>query len=140
MQIRFYKKEDYPKLIELYKKSDQFKLDEVTDSEEGIARKIEKDPESLLVAEENKQIVGSVSIIEDGRIALLFRLIASPTSFDKNDILKALVEKSESILKERGYLEMHNTAPTNDLNALMESKKINFKEGNVSTWFWKKIK
>lgn len=140
MQIRFYKKEDYQGLIDLYKKSDQFKLDEVTDSEEGIARKIKKDPESLLIAEENGQIVGSVSLIEDGRIALLFRLIASPDSPNKDNILKALVEKSESILKERGYLEMHNTAPTNDLNALMERKKLNFEEGNVYTWFTKKIK
>ncbi len=53
---------------------------------------------------------------------------------------KALVEKSESILKNRGYLEMHNTAPTNDLNALMERRKLKFRKGNVYTWFWKKIK
>ena len=140
MRIRYYKQTDYKKLIDLYKLSDQFKFDEVTDSEEGITRKIEKDPESLLVAEENGQIVGSVSIIEDGRIGLLFRLIASPDNPNKDDILKALVEKSESILKNRGYLEMHNTAPTNDLNALMERRKLKFRKGNVYTWFWKKIK
>lgn len=139
MQIRFYKSSDYQQLIALYKKSDQFKFDEVTDSESGITRKIEKDPESLLVTEENQQIVGSVSIIEDGRIALLFRLVADSTNSNKDEILKSLVEKAEAIVKDRGYLEVHNTAPTNDLNALMEREKLGFKQGDTYTWFWKKI-
>jgi len=140
MNLRYYKQTDYKKLIDLYKQSEQFKLDEVTDSEEGLTRKVEKDPESLLVAEDNGRIVGSVSIIEDGRIALLFRLVADPTRSDKDEILKDLTEKSELILKTRGYQEMHNTAPTNDINALMERKKLGFQEGNTYTWFWKKIK
>ncbi len=139
MQIRFYIPADYPALVALYKRSDQFKFDEVTDSESGITKKVEKDPESLLVAEEGGMIVGSVSIIEDGRIALLFRLVANPTYPDKDLVLKALVEKAESIFKDRGYLEVHNTAPTNDLNALMERKKLGFNQGETYTWYWKKI-
>ena len=140
MRIRYYKQTDYQKLIGLYRKSDQFKFDEVTDSEEAITRKVEKDPVSLLVAEDNGIIVGSVSIIEDGRIALLFRLVADPNRSDKDEILKDLAEKSELILKTRGYREMHNTAPTNDINALMERRKLGFQEGNTYTCFWKNIK
>lgn len=139
MQIRNYSQTDYEQLISLYKQSDQFKFDEVTDSEAGLARKVEKDPDSLLIAEEEGKIVGSVSIIEDGRIALLFRLIADPNTTNKDEILKALVEKAEAIVKARGYLEMHNTAPTNDLNALMERERLGFTQGGTYTWFWKKI-
>lgn len=139
MEVRFYKPSDYQALANLYKQSDQFKFNEVKDSEEALKKKIERDPESLLIAEDNNQIVGSVSIVEDGRLALLFRLVAVPG--DNHDaILKALTDEVEVILKKRGFLEMHNTAPMNDLNALMERRKLGFEEGSVYTWFWKKIK
>ncbi len=137
MQVRSYKSSDYQALIELYGKSDEFKVDKVTDSEANISRKIEKDPESLLVVEDNGEIVGSVSIVEDGRIALLFRLVAVNTN--KEDILKMLLTEAESILKKRGYEQMHNTAPTNDLNGIMERNKLGFKQGDTYTWFWKEF-
>jgi hypothetical protein len=137
MQVRSYKSSDYKALIDLYGKSDEFKVDKVTDSEANISRKIEKDPESLLVVEDNGQIVGSVSIIEDGRIALLFRLVAVNTN--KEDILKMLLAEAESILKKRSYAQMHNTAPTNDLNAIMERNKLGFKQGDTYTWCRKEL-
>lgn len=76
-----------------------------------------------------------MSIIEDGRIALLFRLVAN-----NEEILKALIQKAESLLTERGYEEVHNTAPLNDLNALMQRERLGFNKGNPYMWFWKKIK
>lgn len=139
MNIRSYHPSDYKQLATLYKHSDQFKFDEVTDSEVNISRKIERDPDSLLVSENEGQIVGSVSIIEDGRIAILFRLVASPTASDADTILQALVQSAGIILKERGFREMHNTAPTNDLNAVMERQRLGFKSDETYTWFWKKI-
>lgn len=135
MNIRPYQPSDYKQLTTLYKHSDQFKFDEVTDSEVNISRKIERDPESLVIAEHEGQIVGSVSIIEDGRIAILFRLVASADA-----ILQALVQSAEDLLKKRGYGQMHNTAPTNDLNAIMERQRLGFKSGETYTWFWKEIK
>ncbi len=140
MNIRPYQPSDYKQLATLYKHSDQFKFDEVTDSEVNVSRKIERDPESLLVAEHEEQIVGSVSVIEDGRIAILFRLIASPIATDADAILQALIQSAGDLLKKRGYSEMHNTAPTNDLNAVMERQRLGFKSGETYTWFWKEIK
>jgi hypothetical protein len=136
MRVRFYTPADYQQLCNLYKHSDQFEFDEVTDSEENLIRKIKRDPESLLVVEENGKIVGSVSVIEDGRIALLFRLVA----LDNNqDTLQKLIIEAENILRKRGYEEVHNTAPLEDLSALMEREKLGFNKGKPYMWFWKKI-
>jgi hypothetical protein len=139
MQIRFFRTTEYSQLIELYKKSDQFKVDEVTDSEVGITTKVLRDPESILVVEYGEILIGSVSIIEDGRIALLFRLVVDPTYPLKQEVLTTLVEKAEGIVKSRGCSQVHSIAPSNDLNALMERRQLEFQEGSAYTWFWKKL-
>lgn len=140
MNVRSYQPSDYQKLIDLYKQSDQFKVDEVTDSEEGLNKKIARDPESVLLVEANGEIVGSVSLIEDGRIALLFRLVTKASYQENKEVLQVLLNEAESILSKRGYKEVHNTAPANDMNALMERKSLGFQEGEIYTWFWKELK
>lgn len=131
MQIRYYQDQDYDQLVNLYKRSSQFDFDEITDSKEGLMRKIRRDPESLLVAEENK-IIGSVSIIEDGRIAWIFRLVG-----DNNVVIKALVDKAEEILRKKGYKNVHSFAPSTNQEALEERKKLGFTQGKNYIWFWK---
>lgn len=138
MTIRPYLPTDYAALATLYKHSDQFTFDEVTDSESNLNRKISRDSDSILVAEENG-LVGSVSIIEDGRIALLFRLVVSPLLPNSEDILVKLVSSAEALLKERGYLEVHTTAPANDLTSLMQRQRFGFVAGEAYTWYWKKL-
>ncbi len=139
MKIHYYQPQDYEQLIDLYKQSDQFKFDEVTDSRENITRKIERDSESILLARENEQLVGSVSIIEDGRIALLFRLVTKASEQKNDEILKVLLQEAESILKKRGYTEVHNTAPLNDMKALTERERIGFQKGDPYMWYWRRI-
>lgn len=139
MKIEFYKDEDYDKLIELYKTSTQFSIDKVTDSKESLSRKIERDPGSILLVKDEDSIIGSVSIIEDGRMALLFRLAVSPDVPDKEMILKFLLSRSEEILKDRGYKEVHNTAPSGHKVALSERGDLGFKKGAEYSWFWKTI-
>lgn len=60
IKIRFYTDQDYDQLANLYRKSREFKLDEVTDSQENLLRKITKDPESIMIAEDNSHIIGSL--------------------------------------------------------------------------------
>lgn len=139
MKIEFYKDADYQQLIALYETSKQFPADAVTDSKEGLFSKISRDPESVLLAKEDNKLIGSVSIIEDGRIALLFRLVVSPESHDQNSVLKLLVSKSEEILKEKGYKEVHNTSPSDNEDALSEREILGFKKGSEYTWFWKSL-
>jgi hypothetical protein len=139
MKIRYYLPSDYSQLIKLYQTSGEFKVDEITDSEDNIKRKIERDPKSILLAEENGELLGSVSIIEDGRIALLFRFVAKGSNEEKENISKQILHEAESLLKDRGYEEVHNTVPLDDLTALTEKEGIGFTKGNAYMWFWKKI-
>lgn len=138
MEIRYYQDKDYDWLIEFYGKSDEFKADDVTDSRENLLRKITRDPESILLALEGDQVRGSVSIIEDGRIAILFRLIADePEGESGAPVLKQLVDSAEDILKGRGYTEVHNTAPSKNLRSLERRKELGFSLGNQYNWYWK---
>lgn len=134
MKVRQYQNKDYGQLIKLYKQSTQFDFDEVTDSKEGITRKIHRDPESILVTEEKGKIIGSLSIIEDGRIAWLFRLVGN-----NDEVVKTLISEAEEILRKRGYKNVHNFAPFNNQQALGERTKLGFIQGKNYIWFWKEL-
>lgn len=139
MIVKYYTPLDYFKLIELYKLSDQFEIDQITDSQELINRKVERDPESILIVEHEGTYLGSVSIVEDGRIALLFRLVVHPQVNQKEDVLKMMIGKVEEILKQRGFVEAHNPVPLENQTAHQERIDLGFQQGKNYSWFWKKL-
>ncbi len=73
--IRSYSSSDYEQVTALYKQSTLYggQFDENRDSKERLQKRIEAEPDAILVAEQNKKIVGTVSLVEDGRVAWLFR-------------------------------------------------------------------
>ena len=75
MNIRQYRTEDYGQLKALYLQSELFggQFDENRDSVEKLQKRVEADPNAILVAESGGVICGTVSLIEDGRVAWLFR-------------------------------------------------------------------
>lgn len=75
MNIRPYSLEDYGQVIDLYRQTDLYggQFDENCDSKERLRKRVEADPDAILVAEQEGEIVGTVSLIEDGRVAWLFR-------------------------------------------------------------------
>ena len=54
-------------------------------------------------------------------------------------ILLELIKKAELLLKERGYKEVHNTAPVGKEEAIQIRLKAGFTKGKDYTWFWKKL-
>ena len=140
MKIRPYYSEDYEALIDLYRTSEEFEVDPETDSERMLARKIERDPESVLVLEQEGELLASVSIIEDGRIALLFRLVVKEEVVEQpGKLLQELVAYAEEILRERGYSEVHCMAPARwELGADVR-RSLGFTPGNEYRWFWKEL-
>ena len=136
MENRFYTSKDYQSLIQLYKNSSEFEFDEITDSLEALERKINKDSQSILVAYDNHELVGSVSIIEDGRIAILFRLVATDND---TTITTQLIARAENLLVEKGFEEVHSIAPIDNQAAEEIREKSKFTKGNTYHWFWKKI-
>lgn len=136
IEIKKYDDSNYSALVALYKSSNEFDFDEVTDSKESISKKIEKDPESVLLAYDEEKLVGSVSIIEDGRIALLFRLV---TKMDSGDVAQKLISHAEEILSRRGYKEVHITGPSGNQVATALREGSGFKKGKRYDWFWKNL-
>lgn len=136
VSLRYYTKADYDDLTMLYKTSDEFEFDVVTDSRQSLSRKIESDPESIVLAYQGEDLIGSVSLVEDGRIAILFRLVVR----DNNSrITKELILHAEKILSKRGYKEVHITGPAENQTATEVRESSGFRKGKRYDWFWKKI-
>ncbi len=73
-----------------------------TDTPEALQRKIERDPESIIVAEEEGEVVGNVFLVEDGWMPWIFRL-AVRQDYQERGIGSLLMDEAERRLKARGY-------------------------------------
>lgn len=136
MTIRPYQAGDYRWVKQIYEDTGFY--DEITDSEERINRKLERDPQSILVAEDSNEVVGTVSLIEDGRIAWLFRLFIQKDHLEQGVELQ-LIEAATAIAKERGYNEVHIFAPEEKEQLKAVYIEQGFARGNLYRWFWKKL-
>lgn len=139
MIIRNYQPEDYEGLIGLYKNSALYggQFDENRDSADKINAIAAVDPERILIAEQEGKIIGTVSLIEDGRVAWLFRFAVLPSA---PEATKRLYEGASEILRSRGHHEVLVYAPANDPNFVQRYQdELGFKKGNDYTCFWKGI-
>lgn len=139
MNIRTYQESDYDQLKNLYLQSTEFAFDEETDAPHRLAEKMRRDADSIIVMVDGEEIIGSVCLIEDGRIALLFRLVALPARDDQNEILRNLIKHAEGLAKERGYKELHNMAPAEGVGACTVREDAGFSKGNAYAWYWKTL-
>lgn len=72
-----------------------------SDTREEIAKKLQRDPDLFLVAEENGKIIGTVLGGYDGRRGLVYHL-AVAESYRGNGLGTALMNELESRLKAKG--------------------------------------
>jgi predicted N-acetyltransferase YhbS len=137
ISVRNYRSSDYESIKDLYLQSSTFGglFDEDRDSVERLNKQSESDPESILVAEENGKVIGTVSILENMRFAWLMRFAV------KNELAsKALFERSSEILKKRGHLQVLVYAPSNEKQFIDRYKNLNFKIGSKNyVAFWKSL-
>ena len=138
MNIRNYKTEDYSQVAELYKDSSLFggQFDPDRDAEDRLASRVKTDPQSILVCEVDNKIIGTVSLIEDKRVAWLFRFAVQK---GKNETIKALHNKAIDILKERGHKQVLVYSPVG--NEPLDNRYLNlgFQKGSDYTCYWKEI-
>ena len=139
IEVRPYKDSDYEALVSVYKKSKEFAFDPETDARERIAEKIRRDPESILVMMYGEELWGSVSIIEDGRIAILFRWVAATKEINNEQVLEGLLSKAQNILRKKGYREVHCMAPSQNAESSILRTGMGFNAGDQYSWFWKKL-
>lgn len=99
MIIRFYKKEDYSNLKKLYQKTELYV--EPNDSKENVTKQIEFDKESIIIAEENNTIIGSVIIVFSPWESFIFHLAILP-EYQNQGIGSKLLNEAEKQLKKKG--------------------------------------
>ena len=140
LNIRNYQLSDYSSVIGLYKQGDLFggQFDENRDSEEKLNQVIIKDPQSILVCESQGKIFGTVSLIDDGRVAWLFRFAVLKNE-NEQEVIKSLSDKALEILHSRGHNQALVYAPGD--NKGFEDRYINlgFTKGDYYTCYWKNI-
>jgi ribosomal protein S18 acetylase RimI-like enzyme len=104
IRIRKYLENDYRDVSMILKEAELF--DPVWDSEENIQDMIQKDPESVIVAVANNNVVGNLFIIYYGpKLQYLFRL-AVKKEYRKKGIAMELLEYARKIAEKRNVSEI----------------------------------
>jgi ribosomal protein S18 acetylase RimI-like enzyme len=76
------------------------------DSREELRRKLERDSELFLVAEEDSKIVGAVIGAWDGRRGWIYHLAVDPV-FRRKRIARNMLREVERRMREKGVLRVH---------------------------------
>jgi len=141
MKIRAYKSSDYPGIIKLYKETEMpgSEFDANRDGEEKLAKRISVDPESILLAEDNGIIVGSVSLIEDSRVAWLFRFRVREDISNEEEVANLLYESAKKVLLNRGHHQVLVYTTVDEEKFKNRYKNLGFNQGHDYTCFWKDI-
>jgi ribosomal protein S18 acetylase RimI-like enzyme len=99
IQIRYYQDADFPQYEQLLK--DIGIYDEILDKREIIQKKIQYDPESILVAEARGRLIGTVYILYDPWRSLIYHLGVHP-DYRRKGLGNKLMDEAEGKLKARG--------------------------------------
>ena len=138
MKVRSYQPSDYEQLKALYLDSSTFggQFDEARDAADRLQKKIEIDPDAILVAEDGGKLIGTVSLIDDGRVAWLFRYAVQK---DQAETLKALHDKAIEILKSRDHTQVLVYTPVGNAELDSRYEQLGFTKGSDYTCYWKEI-
>ena len=135
MNIRAYTTADYEQVVVLYKREDLYggQFDADRDSAARLEAAIKEDPNSVLVAEEDGKIVGTVSLLQNARQAWLFRFAA------EEGAVNGLYERAAEVLKARGHKQVLVYSAAGDKVLDERYLKLGFTKGNNFTAFWKEF-
>jgi hypothetical protein len=148
--IRSYSTEDYDEVKALYLQSELYGgvFDEARDSKEKLRKRVEADPDSILVAIQNDRVVGTVSLIEDGRVAWLYRFCVPSIvtdnenrliDFNEREVTESLNKYALNALRAKGHEEVL-VYTSQDTHLHKRYLDLGFTKGSDYTCFWKSIK
>ena len=137
IQIRPYHPTDYQNLKQLYLSSNTFggQFDEDRDSQEKIDAQIASNSSSVLVAEEDGKILGSVSLFQDKRFAWLIRFAVIEEV--EKEVSELLFKKASEILKKAGHTQVLVYGPSADEKFLERYKDLGFTSGESYIAHWR---
>lgn len=104
MKIREFSMEDFAPVSRLWRRSG-FKS-RPGDNREELRRKLERDSDLFLVAEEGSRIVGAVIGAWDGRRGWIYHLAVDPR-FRRKRIARKMLLEVERRMREKGVLRVH---------------------------------
>ena len=140
MNIRNYNPgTDYPAIEALLNDTNTFggQFDDARDTKERIDELEVNKPGSVLVAEVDEEIVGTVTLFEDGRSAWLYRFAVKQEH--EAEIPKALWEQACKNMKSRGHSQVLVYAPAKNLNFEHRYNRLGFNTVNDFTAYWQDI-
>ncbi|MBI3984390.1 MAG: GNAT family N-acetyltransferase [Candidatus Levybacteria bacterium] len=138
MKIRGYKNSDYSSVKLILKQSDLY--DEIWDSEENLKGMIDKNPESILVTEDNTKLIAVIYLISFGsKVSFIFRL-AVKKEYRNKGIATKLVEFAKDVLSKKGVSEVGLFADANNKQLYRFYNKRSFQTSNKHwIYLWKKL-
>ena len=101
MQIRKMTIADYDDVYSLWMSCAGMGLNSLDDTKDGIARFLERNPETCFVASIDESIVGAIMVGTDGRRGYIYHTAVHP-DYRKRGIAKTLVETALSAVENLG--------------------------------------
>ncbi|VTY21523.1 GNAT family N-acetyltransferase [Streptococcus anginosus] len=123
MNIREIIETDYDQVYQLWLSCVGMGLNDLDDSKEGIARFLQRNPQTCLVAVENQTIIGAILVGSDGRRAYIYHTAVHP-NYRRRGIARQLVEAVLTVLDD---LKIHKVA------------LVVFKRNKEGNQFWEKL-
>ena len=123
MNIREMIEADYDQVYQLWLSCAGMGLNDLDDSKEGIARFLQRNPQTCLVAVENQTIIGAILVGSDGRRAYIYHTAVHP-NYRRRGIARQLVETVLTVLDD---LRIHKVA------------LVVFKRNAEGNKFWEKL-
>ncbi len=128
MQIREFNVEgDYDIVRTLWREAGSGIQLSLSDEQEEIRKKLNRDPDLFLVAEEGKLIVGAVLGGFDGRRGMVYHLAVQP-EYRERGIGRALMEELERRLRAKGCLKYYLLVTKDNQEALAYYRQMGCEE------------
>ena len=123
MNIRLMTIDDYERVYQLWLSCEGMGLNNLDDSKDGIAKYLDRNPDTCLVAEESDEIVGVIIAGHDGRRGYIYHTAVNP-NYRNQEIATKLVEAAMDAFK------------TNGINKVA---LVVFERNEVGNAFWEKV-
>ena len=101
MNIRLLIPTEYPQIFALWRQTPGMGLNNLDDSQEGINRYLQRNPNTCFAAEEDNRLVGVILSGHDGRRAFIYHL-AVAADYQRHGIGSALLEAALQALRAEG--------------------------------------
>jgi ribosomal protein S18 acetylase RimI-like enzyme len=106
MDIRQFRMDDYEDVVALWQRGGDGVHLRRSDARPEIAKKLQRDPDLFLLAEESGSLVGAVMGGFDGRRAMVYHLVTDP-AWRQRGVATALMEELEARLRTKGCLKVY---------------------------------